>query len=114
MYGPYSATYPGNSYGAVTEITTRMPKQFEAGAKLNTASQYFSQYGTDDRYPATQASINLGNRAGDGVWRVSANHLSSFSQPVTYLTANASPALVGTYPDRNRTGAPIQVIGAGT
>ena len=121
MYGPFSAMYPGNSYGAVTEITTRMPKQFEGSVKVSGASQNFSQYGTSDRYPASQANINMGNRSGALSWWFSANHLSSFSQPVTYLTLNQStaaagaalPVISGAFADRNRTGAPIQVIGAG-
>jgi iron complex outermembrane receptor protein len=120
MYGPFSAMYPGNSYGAVTEITTRMPTRFEASARLSTASQSFSQYGISDHYPATQASATLGNRSGNLSWWFSANHLSSFSQPVTYLTVNQSatppaagaPAVVGAFADRNRTGGAIQVLGA--
>jgi iron complex outermembrane receptor protein len=121
MYGPFSAMYPGNSYGAVTEITTRMPKQFEASVKVSGASQNFSQYGTSDRYPASQVHVNIGNRSGDLSWWFSANHLSSFSQPVTYLTVNQStaaagaalPVITGAFADLNRTGGPIQVIGAG-
>jgi iron complex outermembrane receptor protein len=45
LYGPYSAAYPGNSFGAVTEISTRQPAGFEADAKLSMASQHFSLYG---------------------------------------------------------------------
>jgi iron complex outermembrane receptor protein len=121
MYGPFSAMYPGNSYGAVTSITTRMPKRFEASAKFGLSSQRFSQYGTSDRYPSTQASAILGDRSGDLSWWFSVNHLSGFSQPLSYLTLNqsataagpASPVVSGAYADRNRLGAPIQVIGAG-
>jgi iron complex outermembrane receptor protein len=120
MYGPFSAMYPGNSYGAVTEITTRMPKKFEASAKVSTASQNFNYYGKSDRYPASQVNINLGNRNGDLSWWFSANHLDSFSQPVTYLTLPASgtaaggaPVVNGAIADRNRTGGAIQVLGAG-
>jgi iron complex outermembrane receptor protein len=121
MYGPYSAAYPGNSYGAVTEIATRMPTKFEGSAKLSVASQSFSQYGTDDRYPATQAGAILGNRSGDFSWWFSVNHLSSFSQPVNYLTVSQStvpagaalPVVSGAFADRNRTGGGIQVLGAG-
>lgn len=121
LYGPFAAAYPGNSYGAVTEIVTRMPRQFEASAKATAANQNFSQYGTRDHYSSTQASVNLGNRAGDLSWWFSVNHLNSFSQPVTYLTINQSatavtgsaPVLAGAIADRNRTGAPIQVLGAG-
>lgn len=65
-----------------------------------------NSYGTRDHYSSTQASVN---------------HLNSFSQPVTYLTINQSataatgsaPVLAGAIADRNRTGAPIQVLGAG-
>jgi iron complex outermembrane receptor protein len=121
MYGPFSAMYPGNSYGAVTEITTRMPKKFEASAKVSTASQNFNQYGKNDRYPASEVNINLGNRAGDLSWWFSANHLDSFSQPLTYLTigqsaaaAGGAPVVSGATADRNRLGGPIQILGAGS
>ncbi|SNT11209.1 iron complex outermembrane recepter protein [Noviherbaspirillum humi] len=121
-YGPFSAAYPGNSYGAVTEITTRMPAGFEAGIKASASQQRFSQYGTNDTYPAAQVGMDIGNRQGDLSWWLSANHLSSFSQPVTYLTLNnagtpagaALPVIAGGFADRNRTGGPIQVIGAGS
>ncbi|MDB5762982.1 MAG: Outer rane receptor protein mostly Fe transport [Herminiimonas sp.] len=121
MYGPFSAAYPGNSYGAVAEIATRMPQHFEAGVKVGLASQNFSQYGTSDSYHSKQASAILGNRTGDWSWWLSANHLDSYSQPVTYLTipqsttaaGTALPVVTGAFADRNRTGAGIQVLGAG-
>jgi iron complex outermembrane receptor protein len=121
LYGPFAAAYPGNSYGAVTEIVTRMPRKFEASARLGLASQDFSLYGASDRYPSTHASFNIGNRSGELAWWFGASHLSSFSQPVTYLTvpvaqgaaAASAPVVTGAVPDRNRTGAPIEVLGAG-
>src|SRR4051812_23058373 len=39
MYGPFAAAYPGNSIGAVVEIATRMPRAFEASAKVQGSSQ---------------------------------------------------------------------------
>jgi len=120
MYGPFAAMYPGNSYGAVTAITTRMPTAFEASAKLSTSSQHFNQYGEEGDYGATQASVSLGNRVGRLSWRFSANHLDSFSQPVTYLTVKQSgtaagglPAVTGAVAGHDRTGAPIEILGAG-
>lgn len=65
MYGPFSAMYPGNSYGVVAEIATRMPKQFEACVKVSTSSPNFNHYGKNDRYPASQIGIHLGNRSSD-------------------------------------------------
>lgn len=121
MYGPFSAMYPGNSYGAVTEITTRMPQRFEASAKNGAASQNFGQYGTSDRYPSTQASAIIGNRSGGWAWRFNVNQLNSFSQPLSYLTINqssaaaaaGSPVIAGAIAGRNRSGSAIQVLGAG-
>jgi len=121
MYGPFSAAYAGNSYGAVTEMTTRMPTRFEATAKVGLASQHFSQYGTNDSYRAKEMSVTLGNRSGDFSWFFSANHLDSDSAPVTYgslaqstqVAAAGNQVVTGAYTDRNRTGGGMQVIGAG-
>ena len=119
MYGPFSAAYAGNSFGAVVEMTTRMPKQFEAGARISAASQNFSLYGTKDTYSSTQASATVGNRNGDLSWWLSANHLDSYSQPITFGTLSPSTGGVAglavinsPYPDTNRFGQPIQVVSA--
>ncbi len=121
MYGPFSAAYPGNSYGAVTEIVTRMPKAFESSAKVTLASQNFNLYGSHDSTPSRQFSALVGNRNGALSWRLSANHLDSYSQPITFLSlaqsntaAGAGTAvLTGAYADTNRSGSPIMVVGAG-
>src|SRR3569623_420773 len=71
--------------------------------------------------PSAQASAMLGNRSGNWSWLFNVNHLNSFSQPLSYLTLNQSStaaaggvsAIGGAIADRNRTGASIQVIGAG-
>ncbi|GAB7545942.1 TonB-dependent receptor [Cupriavidus sp. 8B] len=121
MYGPFAAAYPGNSYGAVTEITTRMPKTFEGSLEVTGAIQQFSKYGTDQNEPAQQASATLGDRTGKFSWWLSANHLNSFSQPLSFATVSQSttaagaglPVIAGAFADRNRTGGAIRVIGAG-
>ena len=122
MYGPYSAAYAGNSYGAVVKLNTRMPTQFEASVKANLGSQKFGLYGTGGRYGTQDLSATLGNRSGALAWFISANHLDSDSQPITFGTvaqsakaaAPSDPVLTGAYADTNRTGGAIQVIGAGT
>ncbi len=114
MYGPFSAAYPGNSYGAVTEITTRMPQHFEASINANTAYQDFSQYGTHNNYRSQEFSAVLGNRSGDFSWWFSANHLDGYSQPLTYITAASAPVgSSGAYPTQDRSGNNIYVLGAG-
>src|SRR5881628_3685906 len=37
LYGPFSAAYPGNSIGAVINITTRLPEGLEASASAGTS-----------------------------------------------------------------------------
>ncbi len=120
MYGPYSAAYPGNSMGAVVDITTRMPEKFEASAKVQGASQNYGLYGTNNTYNSKQYSGLLGNRTGDVSWWLSINQLDSQTQPVNIITVArpAAPSGVGTpvtgaYLDANRLGAPIAVIGSG-
>ncbi|MDB5972417.1 MAG: TonB-dependent receptor [Hydrocarboniphaga sp.] len=121
MYGPYAAAYPGNSYGAVTEITTRAPSRFESDLKLGKTFQPYQQYGTDEQFNAYELSAGIGDRIGALSWRLGLNHLDSYSQPVTYLTIAKSTALAGegdptisgAFADRSRTGSAIQVLGAG-
>jgi iron complex outermembrane recepter protein len=120
MYGPFAASYPGNSIGAVVEMTTRMPRKFEGSAALTGSTQRFEQYGTNDTYNAYQASALLGNRTGPWSWWLSVNHLDSKQQPLAYVTVTrpVAPAAGGTpvtgaFADFNRNGAPIYVVGAG-
>ena len=119
MYGPFSAAYPGNSYGLVAEMTTRMPDKLEASAKATAAWQDFSQYGTNKTYKSESLGATVGNRVNDFSFWLSANHLDSHSQPVTYGTvtngtaAGAQPVVSGSYATQNKTGGPIQVLGPG-
>ncbi|MEO8818110.1 MAG: TonB-dependent receptor [Paralcaligenes sp.] len=122
MYGPFAAQYPGNSYGAVTEITTRMPTRFEGSVDVIGSIQNFSKYGTsNDGESAQQYSATLGDRIGKLSWWLSAKHLDSFSQPISFATTSQSktlagsglPVINGAYADNNRTGSAINVIGAG-
>ncbi len=120
LYGPFSAAYPGNSIGAVIEITTQMPDRFGVNAKALGSYQDFNQYGTSGTYGAYQLSAGIGDRLGDFAWRIGLNHLDSESQPLAYVTANrpATPSAAGTpvtgaFADVNRTGAAIAILGAG-
>lgn len=119
LYGPYSAAFPGNSYGLVANITTRMPEQLEGSVKALASRQDFKQYGTNASYESRQLAATVGNRIGDLAFWISANHLDSYSQPVTYSALTASSTnggatgVSGAYTDRNRTGGDILVVGAG-
>ena len=121
LYGPYSAAYAGNSYGAVVKFNTRMPSQFEASVKVSAASQQFGEYASHDHYGTQDFNATLGNRQGALSWFVSANHLDSHSQPISFGTlaqsskaaVAADPTIAGAYSDLNRNNGAIQVIGAG-
>lgn len=112
LYGPFAAQYPGNSYGAVAEITTRMPDHFEASVKANTAFQDFSQYGTSNTYRSQELSATLGNRSGDLSWWFSANHLDSYSQPLTYVLGTPPVGSIGGYAVQDKNGKNTTVLGA--
>jgi len=120
LYGPFSAEYPGNSIGAVVNITTRMPEKLEASATLAGNLQHFDQYATRGSYPAYQFAGTVGDRIGAFTWFASANHVDSKSQPLDYVTVNRPTAssavgvpVTGAFEDLNRLGQPIYVVGAG-
>ena len=113
LYGPFSAAYPGNSIGAVVNITTRLPDKFEATASAGISLQTFDQYGTDKDLPAYRFGATVGDRMGSFAWFLSADHVDSKSQPLAYVTgARTSGMVTGGYDDVNRTGAAIRVLGA--
>jgi len=113
LYGPFSAAYAGNSLGAVVDISTRMPRQFEATVSQMEAWQDFNQYGTHDTYRSSQTAATLGNRDGDLSWWFSFNHQDSHSQPLSYVTATTQPAgTTGGYGELNKTGGVANVYGA--
>ena len=120
LYGPFSAAYPGNSIGAVVNITTRKPQSFEAQAKVSLGAQHFEQYATKDNYNTYEAAASMGDRRGPFSWRISANHLETRGQPLSYMTATrpsttstAGTPVTGAFADLNRSGAAIVVMGAG-
>jgi iron complex outermembrane receptor protein len=119
LYGPFSAAYPGNSIGAVVNITTRLPDKLEGEVNIGTSLQTFAQYGTSRVLPATSIGATLGDRIGPLAIFASYSHVTSNSQPLAYVTATRGAAgtggspTSGGYDDVNRTGAPIRVLGAG-
>ncbi|HEX8063410.1 MAG TPA: TonB-dependent receptor [Allosphingosinicella sp.] len=119
LYGPFSAAYPGNSIGAVVNITTRLPRRSEGSVSASSSIQSFEQYGTDGIFPAWQVGATMGGREGTFAWFAGASHVDSESQPLAYATVArpANPGAAGTpvagaFPDVNRSGAPIFVLGA--
>lgn len=122
MYGPFSAAYPGNSVGAVVVFTTRMPKAFEAHAKVGYTHQPFGLYGTHANFDAWETSASLGDRSGDFSWRLGLARSDSHGQPLTFATrlvssgtpGGAGTPVSGAVPEANSAGAPWFILGTGT
>ena len=112
LYGPFSAAYPGNSIGAVVNITTRLPDQLEATATAGVSVQTFDLYGHRDTYPAYQAGLTIGDRFGPLALLASYDHVTSRGQPLGYVTGSPGTGTSGAIPDRNRTGQPINILGS--
>jgi iron complex outermembrane receptor protein len=116
IYGPFSALYPGNAIGAVVEMTTRMPEQFEARAKAQAFQQDFELYGTDERFGGEQFSAGIGSRQGELSWWLGLNHLDSEGQPMSFgvatRTSGAGTAVTGAFRDTDPTNAPRVIAGA--
>jgi iron complex outermembrane receptor protein len=119
LYGPFAAAYPGNSIGAVIEITTKTPKGFEASAEAQGAGQFFRKYADDKTYGTGRVAASLGDRIGPFSFRASYNHLESDAQPLTYATATipaatsaAGTPVTGAFTDASRLGVPIKVLGS--
>lgn len=98
MYGPFSALYSGNSVGGVVLMTTHMPTQFEAHAKLDTFVENFKLYGTDKSFNGAHGAANVGNKIGDFSFWVSADRLDNHSHPTDFTAAtlrkSSDPAAV--------------------
>lgn len=119
LYGPFSAAYPGNSIGAVVNITTRLPDRLEASVNGAVNIQSFDQYGTHRTLPTAQAGASIGDRFGPLALFAAIDHVTSNSQPLGYATAlqpagnsNAGQPVTGAVPGHNRTGQPIRILGA--
>ncbi|HLZ78101.1 MAG TPA: TonB-dependent receptor [Sphingomonas sp.] len=112
LYGPFSAAYPGNSIGAVVNITTRLPDRLEATINASTSVQRFSQYGTRDTLPTTQIGGTVGDRFGPLALFASVDHVASHGQPLLYVTGAQPAGTSGSFASSTRTGLPTQVLGA--
>jgi iron complex outermembrane recepter protein len=89
IYGPFSALYPGNSYGGVLTFTTRMPDKLEIHLATKGFDQQFGLYETNQWYPGWNGSLAIGDRFNDFSFWFTYDHLTTHSQPLEY--ANLLP-----------------------
>lgn len=101
LYGPYSATYPGNSIGTTVAIRTRRPDDFTTSVRTTAFSERFDEYGIDHDYSGYQVSAFLGDRFNKNVWlTLAANRQDATGHPMQYYTVPAGangqfPAVAG-------------------
>jgi iron complex outermembrane recepter protein len=113
MYGPYSAAYPGNSMGAVMEITTRQPDSLEGSVQQTQALQHYDLYGTNRTFGTALTDATVGDRFGRFSFWASGSYENSQSQPLLYVTSPSVPSgAIGGYTSASKLGAPTNVIGA--
>lgn len=119
LYGPFSAAYAGNSIGAVVNITTRLPDQFEGTLVAGTTVQQYDLYDTHRTLPSYQLGGTIGDRFGPLAVFASVDHVDSSGQPIGFAIATrpATTSTTGTpttggFNDLNRTGGAIRVLGA--
>ena len=122
LYGPFSATYPGNSVGAVVDYQTRMPTKLEAHFKLSGFAQQFAEYGTDDNYYGKQASASLGDRNGAFSWWINLSRTDNNGQPLAFankfvstgVTSSAGAPVTGAILSRNPSNREWLILGSTT
>jgi len=122
LYGPFSAAYGGNSVGAVVDYVTRMPRRFEAHAKLSLSHQPFSLYNTHESFSGRQGSISLGNRQGPWSWFIDLSRNDSDGQPQTFVTrlpgagsaSSNADTVTGAVPGQDRSYRDWLILGTAT
>lgn len=117
LYGPYSATLPGNSAGATILMTTKRPEATEVHARAQVFSSDFKLYGTDKTFDGHQEQASAGARFGNLSLSVFGNHLDSYGQPMSYGTATlvgggGGTAVTGFTKDKDPTGADRVIVSA--
>lgn len=101
LYGPYSATYPGNSIGTTVAIRTRRPNDLTMSVRTTAFSERFEEYGLKDDYTGYQVSAFLGDRFDNDAWfTLAANRQDATGHPMQYYTVSADaagnfPAVIG-------------------
>jgi iron complex outermembrane receptor protein len=89
IYGPFSALYPGNSYGGIVTFSTRMPDQFEAHLAAKGFDQRFDLYKSDGWFPGDNFSLAIGNRYDAFSFWLTYDHVTALSQPLQFTNVPA-------------------------
>lgn len=106
LYGPYSATYPGNSIGTTVAIRTRRPNELTMSVRTTAFNEQFDEYGLDEHYDGYQVSAFLGDRFANDAWfTLAANRQDATGHPMQYYTVAANAA--GQFPAVTGAATPV-------
>lgn len=106
LYGPYSATYPGNSIGTTVAIRTRRPEDLTMSVRTTAFNERFDEYGLEDDYAGYQVSGFLGDRFDSGAWfTLAANRQDATGHPMQYYTVSTDAA--GQFPAVTGAATPV-------
>ena len=106
LYGPYSATYPGNSIGTTVAIRTRRPEDLTMSVRTTAFNERFDEYGLEDDYAGYQVSGFLGDRFDSGAWfTLAANRQDATGHPMQYYTVSTDAA--GQFPAVTGSATPV-------
>ena len=90
IYGPFSASYSGNSLGGTALITTRMPTKREISIETGYNFQKSREYKSKDDLNGVTAHLSYGDKKGDLAYALWYDHIESDAQPISFVTALAS------------------------
>jgi len=91
-YGPFSAEHPGNSFGSVIDIKTRLPESFEMHLDAMAMMQRSDRLGRKENLWGNKEFISAGNRYGDFSFYGFYNHLENEGQPQSWDSQSLSPS----------------------
>lgn len=120
FFGPHSAQFPGNSIGTTVFLTTKMPQEFVATAKVQAFRENFKLYGTNSSFNGNKEELLLGSKAGNFTYVMTANHLESQGHPMQFAAFGQSSTLAtgadkkivsGVQRDTDLTGASRLILG---
>jgi len=92
LYGPFSSQFPGNSFGSVIQVKTKMPEKFKMHMDVMGILQPHKQFGRDDTLWGHKEFISAGNRYDKFSVYGFFNHLENQGQPQMWDAQTLSPA----------------------
>jgi len=92
FYGPFSAEHPGNAFGSVINVRTKMPEEFKMHFDVTGMIQESNRFGRDEVLTGHKEYLSVGNKFGDFSVFGFYNHLDNDGQPQSFDQQQVSSA----------------------